>query len=90
MKTHYANAPELASVAKLVKALPAACRRVFTLRKVYGYSGKEIAIRLGIPDEAVEKLLIQAARVCAQEDVPVVQSLTQNHSLPEEAQVAKR
>ncbi|MEJ1961533.1 MAG: sigma factor-like helix-turn-helix DNA-binding protein [Gammaproteobacteria bacterium] len=90
VKTHYANAPELASVARLVRALPAVCRKVFTLRKVYGYSGREIAIRLGIPDEAVEALLIQAARVCAQEDVPVVEGLAQTPSLPEEAQVAIR
>lgn len=67
LKTLTANAPELMRVAQLVRALPAVCRRVFTLRKVYGYSGKEIATRLGIPEEAVEELLIQAARVCAQE-----------------------
>ena len=65
-KTPNADAPELARVANLARALPAVCRRVFTLRKVYGYSGKEIATRLGIPDEAVEELLIQAARGCAQ------------------------
>ena len=44
------------------------CRQVFTLRKVYGYSGTEIASRLGIPEHAVEEHLIQAARRCAQAD----------------------
>ena len=83
-----ADAPELARVANLARALPAVCRRVFTLRKVYGYSGKEIATRLGIPDEAVEELLIQAARVCAQENTTGVLGIAQ--SLPEEAQVANR
>ena len=89
-QTPNADTPEVARVAKLARALPAVCRRVFTLRKVYGYSGKEIATRLGIPDEAVEELLIQAARVCAQEDAPDVDSLAQCPSLPEEAQVANR
>jgi DNA-directed RNA polymerase specialized sigma24 family protein len=62
----FANAPELACVAELVRGLPAVCRQVFTLRKVYGYTGKEIASRLGIPEHAVEEHLIQAARRCAQ------------------------
>lgn len=59
-------APELARVAEFVRSLPVECRQVFTLRKVYGYSGKEIAIRLGIPEHAVEEHLIQAARRCVQ------------------------
>ena len=60
------NAPELARVAELARALPVVCRQVFTLRKVYGYSGREIASRLGIPEHAVEEHLIQAACLCAQ------------------------
>ena len=89
-ETSNANTPELARVAKLARSLPAVCRRVFTLRKVYGYSGKEIATRLGIPDEAVEELLIQAARVCAQADALDVQSLGQCPSLAEEALATNR
>jgi RNA polymerase sigma-70 factor (ECF subfamily) len=83
LETLSANAPELLRVAQLARALPAVCRRVFTLRKVYGYSGKEIATRLGIPDEAVEELLIQAARVCAQDCTTNVLSLAQRPSAPE-------
>jgi DNA-directed RNA polymerase specialized sigma24 family protein len=91
LETLSANAPELVRMAQLARALPAVCRRVFTLRKVYGYSGTEIATRLGIPEEAVEELLIQAARVCAQEGTTGVQSLAQRpSSLLEEAQVAIR
>ena len=85
-----ANAPELMRIAQLARALPAVCRRAFTLRKVYGYSGKEIATRLGIPDEAVEELLIQAARVCAQENTTGVPSLGRSPSPPEQAQVMNR
>ena len=85
------NTSELVHVAKLARSLPAVCRRVFTLRKVYGCSGKEIATRLGIPDEAVEELLIQAARVCAQaDDAPDVQSLALCASNEEEALAAIR
>lgn len=75
------SAPELAHVAKLARALPAMCRQAFTLRKVYGFSGREIANRLGIPEHAVEELLIQAARGCAQEDTPEAESLARRPSL---------
>ena len=88
LETLSASTPELARMAQLARALPAVCRRVFTLRKVYGYSGKEIATRLGIPDEAVEELLIQAARVCAQEGTTNVLGTAQ--SPREKALVANR
>jgi RNA polymerase sigma-70 factor (ECF subfamily) len=90
LETLCANAPELARVAQLARALPVVCRRVFTLRKVYGYSGREIAIRLGIPDEAVEELLIQAARVCAQENTTSVLSLAERASPPDQPLAASR
>jgi DNA-directed RNA polymerase specialized sigma24 family protein len=54
---------------------------VFTLRKAYGYNGREIADRLGIPEDAVEELLIQAARACAQADEMEVQSLERRPSM---------
>ena len=57
---------DLALVARLFTALPSQCRQVFTLRKVYGYSQKEIATRLSIPESTVEKHLTQAACHCAQ------------------------
>ena len=75
------TAPEFAHMAKLARALPATCRQAFTLRKVYGFSGREIANRLGIPEHAVEELLIQAARGCAQEDDPGTESLARRPSL---------
>jgi RNA polymerase sigma-70 factor (ECF subfamily) len=67
-KTQPVKTSELAVVAEFARGLPAECRQVFTLRKVYGYSGREIASRLGIPEHAVEEHLIQAARRCAQTD----------------------
>ena len=57
---------ELAIIVKAIQSLPERCRQVFTLRKVYGYSQKEIAAKLGISENTVEQHLTKAARRCAQ------------------------
>lgn len=57
---------ELALLVKAIQGLPERCRHVFTLRKVYGYSQKEIAARLNISENTVEQHLTKAARRCAQ------------------------
>jgi RNA polymerase sigma factor (sigma-70 family) len=57
---------ELTLLADAVECLPTRCRQVFTLRKVYGYSQKEIAVRLNISENTVEQHLTKAARRCAQ------------------------
>ena len=57
---------ELAMLVKAIQSLPDRCRQVFTLRKVYGYSQKEIASRLSISENTVEQHLTKAARRCAQ------------------------
>lgn len=57
---------ELMMLVKAVQQLPERCRQVFTLRKVYGYSQKEIAARMNITENTVEQQLIKAARHCAQ------------------------
>jgi len=79
-KDLFVKPSELADVAEFARALPAECRQVFTLRKVYGYSGREIASRLGIPERAVEEHLIQAVRRCAQA-APDLESLGRRPSL---------
>jgi RNA polymerase sigma-70 factor (ECF subfamily) len=56
---------ELMMLIKVVQQLPERCRQVFTLRKVYGYSQKEIAARMNITENTVEQQLIKAARHCA-------------------------
>lgn len=48
-----------------VKELPRQCRRVFVLRKVYGYSHKEIAKKLGISVNTVEKHIAKGMLRCA-------------------------
>ena len=57
---------ELMMLVKAVQQLPERCRQVFTLRKVYGYSQKEIAARMNITENTVEQQLTKAARHCAQ------------------------
>jgi RNA polymerase sigma factor (sigma-70 family) len=57
---------ELAILLQAIQGLPDRCRQVFTLRKVYGYSQKEIALRLDLPENTVEQHLTNAARRCAQ------------------------
>lgn len=57
---------ELALLVQAVGDLPERCRQVFTLRKVYGFTQKEIAARLKISENTVEQHLSKAGRHCAQ------------------------
>jgi RNA polymerase sigma factor (sigma-70 family) len=56
---------ELALLAAAVARLPTRCRQVFTLRKVYGLSQKEIAAELGISENTVEQHLARGMRLCS-------------------------
>lgn len=57
---------ELARLEKVISELPAMCRRVFTLRKVYGLSPPEIAEKLGVSVSTVEKHLTKGLRICTE------------------------
>lgn len=57
---------ELRLLADAVATMPRRCRQTFTLRKVYGFSQKEIAARLCISENTVEQHLMKAARRCAE------------------------
>jgi RNA polymerase sigma-70 factor (ECF subfamily) len=48
-----------------VQQLPLQCRRVFVLRKVYGYSQKEIARALDIGESTVEKHIAYGIKRCS-------------------------
>jgi len=48
-----------------VQELPLQCRRVFVLRKVYGYSQKEIARALEIGESTVEKHIAYGIKRCS-------------------------
>jgi RNA polymerase sigma-70 factor (ECF subfamily) len=57
---------ELRLLARLIADLPPQCRRVFTLRKVYGLSHEEIAVRLGLSISTIEKHVIKGLRLCSE------------------------
>lgn len=57
---------QLLQVAAVVADLPTRCAEVFTLRKVYGWSQKEIAAHFGISVSTVEAHLVKAARRCSE------------------------
>jgi RNA polymerase sigma factor (sigma-70 family) len=61
-----ASEQELLLLQAAIEALPPRCRQVFTLRKVYGFSYKEIAVQLNISPHTVEAQLTKALRRCAQ------------------------
>ncbi len=56
---------ELSLLARAIASLPERCRQVLTLRKLYGLSQKEIASRLGISENTVEKHVANGVRLCA-------------------------
>lgn len=50
---HVAHTQELHYLAEALQSLPERCRRVVTLRKIYGLSHREIAAQLGISENTV-------------------------------------
>lgn len=57
---------ELRQVAGAIAALPDKCREVFTLRRVEGLSQRQIAERLGISENTVEKHVAKGIRLLMQ------------------------
>lgn len=55
---------EFSQFCDAVRHLPVECRRTFVLKKVYGYSQKEIAQELGISESTVEKHVAQGIKRC--------------------------
>ena len=49
-----------------VERLPVQCRRAFVLRKVYGYSQKEIAQSMNISEKTVEKHISLGIKRCSE------------------------
>lgn len=56
---------ELELLARAIAQLPARCREVLILRKLYGLSQKQIAAQLGITENTVEKHAANGVRLCA-------------------------
>lgn len=59
-----ASDEEFAFFCESVRQLPVKCRRVFVLKKVYGYSQREIAKKLRISESAVEKHIALGLKRC--------------------------
>jgi RNA polymerase sigma factor (sigma-70 family) len=55
---------EFGQFCEAVRHLPPQARRVFLLKKVYGYSQREIAAELGLAESTVEKHVALAIRRC--------------------------
>ena len=56
---------EFGHFCEAVRQLPEQCRRVFVLKKVYGYSQREIAKELNLSESTVEKHVALGVRRCA-------------------------
>lgn len=59
-----ASKEEFELFCRAVRQLPVQCRRVFVLKKVYGYSQKEIAADLNISESTVEKHIAFGIKRC--------------------------
>ena len=57
---------EFGEFCEAVRHLSVQCRRVFVLKKVYGYSQREIAHELGISESTAEKHVSLGIRRCAE------------------------
>lgn len=55
---------EFAFFCEAVRLLPAQCRKVFVLKKVYGYSQLEIAKQMNISESTVEKHVAKGMKQC--------------------------
>ncbi|MBI5381436.1 MAG: RNA polymerase sigma factor [Opitutae bacterium] len=56
---------ELEFLAEALRDLPDRCRQVLTLCKMYGYTPKEVAERLGISEHTVRAQIAKGMRRCA-------------------------
>ncbi|WP_308364303.1 MULTISPECIES: sigma-70 family RNA polymerase sigma factor [unclassified Microbulbifer] len=59
-----ASNEEFAHFCEAVRQLPVQCRRAFVLKKVYGYSQREIARQLNISESTVEKHIATGIKRC--------------------------
>jgi RNA polymerase sigma-70 factor (ECF subfamily) len=64
-EAHAIGRERLAMFCEALATLPPQCRKVFLMRKIHGYSHKEISRRLGISVSTVEKHLAAGLTRCA-------------------------
>jgi RNA polymerase sigma-70 factor (ECF subfamily) len=56
---------ELRRMQAALDQLPARCREVVILRRVYGFSQREVARKMGIKEETVESQMVKGMRILA-------------------------
>ena len=61
-----ASGEEFALFCEAVRELPKQCRRAFVLKKVYGYSLKEIADEMGVGLPTIETHIVNGTKKCVQ------------------------
>ena len=59
-----ANNEEFAQYCEAIRHLPLQCRKVFVLKKIYGYSQKEIAQQLELSESTIEKHVALGVKRC--------------------------
>ena len=91
-----ASKQEFAHFCEAIRQLPLQCRRVFVLKKVYGYSQKEIAKEMNLSESTVEKHIAVGFKRCAsymlgfnQSDISSHQSKSENVSAANTQEVRK-
>jgi RNA polymerase sigma-70 factor (ECF subfamily) len=62
--TSVSSNEEFARFCEAVRHLPMQCRRAFVLKKVYGYSQREIAAEMKLSENTVEKHIATGIRKC--------------------------
>ena len=84
---------KLLNIGKAIDSLPPQCRRVVVMRKVFGFSHKEIASRLDISIKTVENHLSRGLQRCQEELYSSGENQTddvQDHYSAEQALVSFR
>ncbi len=61
-----ASDEEFSQFCEAVRMLPVQCRRAFVLKKVFGYSQREIAREMNVSESTVEKQIAQGIKRCTQ------------------------
>jgi RNA polymerase sigma-70 factor (ECF subfamily) len=56
---------ELRRMQSALDQLPARCREVIILRRVHGFSQREVALKMGIKEETVENQVVKGMRILA-------------------------
>ena len=76
---------EFAHFCEAVRQLPLQCRKVFILKKVYGYSQREIAAQLSLSESTVEKHISTGMKRCILFMRNIDSSMLKKNSIPSQS-----